>query len=248
MSVRETTRHRPRAGEVAPFVILGADGPGAGAPARHHRVHGPHGERLRHLPELRLVRPRRPRAGDHDHRGRVRPLGLLDVPPRRDGRRPHGQRLAGPRHPRGAGRCGPRRSRPGRPDRGLPAELDAGDARRLPRRPRDHLHPRPLEERRVRELHGRPQARQAGLPGLLDQEPRVARDLRGRGDRAAVPPLGRDIRAIGGDRRAARVAGVRSTASSSASSSSRRSERPCPARCSATASPPRARRTSASTC
>ena len=29
--------------------------------------------------------------------GRVRPFGLLDVPPRRDGRRAHGQQLADPR-------------------------------------------------------------------------------------------------------------------------------------------------------
>ena len=89
----------------------------------------PHGQRLRHPAELLLVRPRRARAGDHDHGRRVRPLRLVDVPPRRHGRRPHGQRLPARRRARGARRRGHRRLRPGRPDLVLPAELDAGDAR-----------------------------------------------------------------------------------------------------------------------
>ena len=87
-------------------------------------------------------------------------------------------------------------------------ELDADHARWLPRRARDHLHPRAQQERAVRQLHGRPQDRQAGPADLLDQEPRRARDLRRRSIVLRYLRVGRDLRAIGGDRRAARVAGV----------------------------------------
>ena len=90
----ETTRRRPRAGELAPFAILAVMIVALGAPARAHAVHGAHRERVRHLPELRLVRPRGARARHHDHRGRVRSLGLVDVPPRRHGRGADRRRLA----------------------------------------------------------------------------------------------------------------------------------------------------------
>ena len=85
-----------------PYAILAADDPHDGVAARRDGLHRPYRQRVRHPAELRVVRPCRTRLGDHDHGWRVRPLRLVDVPPRRNGGRPHRQRIPARGRARGA--------------------------------------------------------------------------------------------------------------------------------------------------